>query len=185
MKLRILGLALILAALFLASPARAQMVWDWTYTTTDPYVASYSGGGTFTTDSSTSTNGSFVGYQVTDVTGTWTEVSPATTTDTSIIGVVSPGGLDNNDNLVAVSSLQLDDDGITFNTASGTEYNISDTGGEYVAESTDNFFDSGGIFTATEVSTPVPEPYQYGWGVLLATLGFVAWRRFFGRAAHA
>jgi hypothetical protein len=26
----------------------------------------------------------------------------------------------------------------------------------------------------------VPEPSQYGWGVLLATVGFVAWRRFSG-----
>jgi hypothetical protein len=41
--------------------------------------------------------------------------------------------------------------------------------------------DSEDSFTLDIVS-PVPEPADYGWGVLLATLGFVAWRRFSSRA---
>jgi hypothetical protein len=43
--------------------------------------------------------------------------------------------------------------------------------------------DGENTFTLDAVA--VPEPYQYGWGVLLATLGFVAWRRFSARAACA
>jgi hypothetical protein len=40
-----------------------------------------------------------------------------------------------------------------------------------------SFSDVGNAYKTT-----VPFPAQYGWGVLLATLGFVAWRRFFARA---
>jgi hypothetical protein len=38
----------------------------------------------------------------------------------------------------------------------------------------------GGLdsFTLDAGVTPVPEPADYGWGILLAALGFVAWRRF-------
>jgi hypothetical protein len=38
--------------------------------------------------------------------------------------------------------------------------------------------DGENSFTLYAGVTPVPEPSDYGWGVLLATLGFVAWRRF-------
>jgi hypothetical protein len=43
--------------------------------------------------------------------------------------------------------------------------------------------ESENTFTLNAVA--VPEPSQYGLGVLLATLGFVAWRRFSARAARA
>ncbi len=45
-----------------------------------------------------------------------------------------------------------------------------------------NSNNNGDIIGDWEVEdVPVPEPSQYGWGVLLATLGFVTWRRFSGR----
>jgi hypothetical protein len=43
--------------------------------------------------------------------------------------------------------------------------------------------DGENTFTLNAVA--VPEPAQYGWGVLIAALGFVAWRRFSTRAARA
>lgn len=44
-------------------------------------------------------------------------------------------------------------------------------------------WDSGLNSFTLDIASPVPEPADYGWGVLLAALGFVAWRRFFSRSA--
>jgi hypothetical protein len=64
--------------------------------------------------------------------------------------------------------------GITPGTYTWTWGNSDTSGGGGIYNDSEN--------TLTLNVVAVPEPSQYGWGVLLATLGFVAWRRFSSRA---
>jgi len=66
----------------------------------------------------------------------------------------------------------------------GTSVTLTDTVSLTVGETVD-FQVTGGAFT-TQVDaslSAVPEPSQYGLGIFLAAMGFVAWRRFSVRPA--
>ncbi len=133
----------LLAGLFPAqSSFGSTITWDWTYTSDG-----YSGGGSFTTASTTVSGTSE--YLVSDVTGIWNGAE--------ITGIATRGSFGGNDNLIFASLPQLDFSGLAFTTATG-EYNMFYTGSKYevclTVACTGGV--SPGMFSATPA--PVPEP---------------------------
>lgn len=171
-----LRIAVLFGALLVStSVTRAQLLWDWSYST-DEGGELFSGTGTLTT-TSTATDGY---YTVTGITGSWILSDGPTAGTYTITGLIAPGGDGGlgtglNDNLLAASSPQLTYYmGIAFTDSSGaTDAMLSssstpDLDGYRAATVTGDsapIFDNSGIFTATET----PEPST--WALMLGGLG--------------
>ena len=179
MNLRILGFFFIFAGVVgFSGQARAGVLnWDWSYQTIDPGDTSYSGSGTFTTEDTTMTNGGFTGYLITGITGTMNAET--------ITGIVAPGGFGGNDNLVAVSSPQLDNSGFTFLTDAGTWYNPFWDASYSAGSENDSGYGGGSDYLGNFSADVVPEPSQYGSLVFLAVAFGIAWRRFSLRTSQS
>jgi len=168
-----------LAALVLGgitSAARADMMWDWTYTTQNAIIGSaVSGDGTLTTDdlsggtyTITSLTGTFNGLTITGF-SQYPYTPPADQT-LYTPGTALPDGS---------HTAQLSDAGLGFTTGSGFDTDPVNIGGisfsgveYYSATDSRNYFDSQGTFTATEVvPAAAPEPEQMLSGLMVAGLG--------------
>jgi hypothetical protein len=115
------------------------VLWDWTYSS-----SIYSGSGTLTTDG--------VGNPQTIETfiGTWN--------GEAITGLIAPGNIGNNDNLLAATPPQMDGSGVSFSTSSDQFNLFRSNPVNYGAFGLFSLFDEGtGRFSATPVNT-VPEP---------------------------
>ena len=134
------------ALTFCAPSLRADILWNWSYSGTNN-----SGSGTFTTDSTTSTdpsNGPFTGYLITSMSGTF---------DGSSVALRPVGTFGNNDNLLAVSAPQVGDWGFSFSNSPG-KFQFWYDGSEYQLFSTfTSTLDTGITFSATETAS-APEP---------------------------
>jgi hypothetical protein len=126
----------------------APVLWDWTY-----FSSLYSGSGTLTTDG--------VGNPQTieTFTGTWN--------GEAITGLLVPGNIGGNDNLLAATPPQMDGSGVSFSTSSD-QFNIFRVDPvNYGAFGFNSLFDNGtGQFSATPVNT-APEPAT---GIVLIAL---------------
>jgi hypothetical protein len=186
-----LRIAVLLGALLMSTlVTRADLLWDWSYQTSESFTSGlfFTGSGTLTT-SSTPSDGF---YTVTGITGTWT-LSPGDNPGPTytITGLISPGGdgglnssVGQNDNLLALGSPQLTNyAGIGFTDSSGATdaiYFANNEGpdGAYrggTDPSGTPAFDDVAFFTAA----PVPEPSSWAMfvGGMGALLFFVARRR--------
>jgi hypothetical protein len=140
LSLRI-GVATAAFALLLSSPAlHASTIWNWTYSSNI-----YSGSGTFTTDSITTSVGGFTGYLIESATGTWNGL-PVT---------LAPNAFGGNDDLLGASSPFLDDNGATFMT-SADSFNIYYNGFGYQAYGAIGAPDNANGQFFARVTTPTP-----------------------------
>ncbi len=131
-------------ALALCAPARADIIWDWSYSSNQ-----FTGSGTLTTDS-TLTSGT---YEILDISGTMgTRLSPGV-----IQLLFPPNTYLSNDNLLGPSQPQLDSSGLAFSTlGSGPYFNISYVGlGNYKAQDPTIADNGQGTFSAV---MEIPEP---------------------------
>jgi hypothetical protein len=121
---------------------RADILWDWTYVS-----PLYTGAGTLTTGDAPSSGSS---YLITSFSGNWNS--------DLITGLLSPGIIGGNDNLVAENAPQLDGSGLSFSTAVD-QFNIFRVDAvNYGAFGFSSAFDSGqGQFAATQEAPAVPE----------------------------
>jgi MYXO-CTERM domain-containing protein len=165
----------------IVSTARAQLTWDWTYTSQTPLPAesgifsSFSGSGTLTTGT-TETNGF---YTITSISGTWsitTAVAPFETGAQSITGLAL--NFVGSDHLLSASGGQLDASGLAFGLSNGNQVQMrnvtfADFATEFSGTNPSNFTqdylgDAGAnpnpavTFTAVEVA---PEPSSWVLGV--------------------
>ncbi len=131
------------ALIFSTTALRADLVWDWSYSSNI-----YSGSGIFDTESTLTTGLSgFTGYQIISMSGTW-DAGP-------IDQLLGPLSYQNNDNLLAVSTPQLSLVGLAFQANNGP-FNISSTGTNKYEVRNAFFDDNGqGVFAAaTETAEP-------------------------------
>jgi hypothetical protein len=136
--------ALMAIAWFAApTPSHADLIFDWSYSGDS---AGNTGSGTLTVTGATSP------FTATDITGTY---------DGSAIpagGLLPPGSIGSNSNLVYVPAPFLDGQGISFSITGGTQVNMF-FGLSYgtLTDSNSNPTD-GGTFTLTPAAAAVPEP---------------------------
>lgn len=154
--------AVVLAAVFsLPATSRAD-VWTWTFA-----GGSYSGSGTFVTDSTLSTGfGGFSGYKITSITGTWTQSPGSAQTISGLLPVPSSGF--DNDNLVSMSNQQLSWGGFLFGVNSA-KINIYYSSGYRMYDGVN--VDIAGTFSAVNT---VPEPST--WALMGLGAAAVLWQ---------
>ena len=139
----------------LTSAARANITWDWSYTTSGVYYGDpVSGGGTLITDPLSGSS-----YQIIGITGTFAG-NAITTLDDSFGGpdntLYLPGGNGGGDSQV------LSSDGFSFDDTTGDVVNIYDANmgapNNYAAFDSNGSYSTTGTFTAA--LAPTPEPSQ-------------------------
>ena len=154
--------ALVLGGLTVA--ARADLMWDWSYTTT--YVSSgypVFSSGTLTTDPLSGD-----AYQITSFSGTFAG---------NTITALDPG-FGGGDNLIYIPGDNGDDDsslldggGLSFYDITGDQVNVFDGPPDVASDIYAKYFVAG-IFSATqEVPAAAPEPAQMLSGLMVAGLG--------------
>jgi hypothetical protein len=159
---RVFGLTAVSAVAFLmASPAEAGTVlYNWTASIRLEVGGTVTGSGQLTAASTSSTgwDGTYTGYLVSLITGTYD--------GSTITGLEPVDTIGGNDNLINTSDELLDNDGIGFSVSpsllgagytedGGNIVNLYETTGGYTD---DGPTDEGGTFTLTAVTTGVPEP---------------------------
>jgi hypothetical protein len=150
-------------ALVLCAPARADMIWEWTYSGNQ-----WTGSGELITESTLTDISGFTGYLILGMSGTWDSLP--------IIYLLPPANFFNNDNLLSPSQPQLDSFGLAFGNTD-SNYNISYAGPGYQAFGA-GFADNGqGIFSATAVATPEPATAVLVGPIVLAFALFVRHRK--------
>lgn len=170
----LIGVCLSVLGALAQSPAHASVLWNWTFS--DPNYGN-SAIGTLTTNNLL--NGS---YLITGITGAWngSQITGLDQTGTCCTG----GPSDNNDNLLLASTPLLDIYGFAFSVGGGPNENIyfdnslgfdtmtyASIAGTYGAPSLPD-----GQFSATRVTTSVPEPSTLAL-FALGLVGFAMTRR--------
>lgn len=152
--------ALLAGALIFSAPAlRADIVWDWTYSS-----GLYTGSGTFTTGSTTTTTGDFTGYLISAITGAWNNNAI-----TSLLAANTIGG---NDNLLLLNSPYVDVNGLGFATSADNFNIFSNT--QIQAQGSHSKADVNGIFSVVQQGGGITTPEPAAALLVITGLGLMA-----------